>query len=107
MKWFCYYQNNSGGYFVTDEKVAAFVFIQANNADEANTKFAIISEESSYDWCECCGPRWDCDCEESDGTDEPMIFGEPFNKYEEGLRESAIFYHEDGSSDLFVFGENV
>jgi hypothetical protein len=55
-------QNNSGGSFVTDDKLCHRLFIEAESSDEA----ASIAEdlgcywdgcETGYD-CNCCGDRW-------------------------------------------------
>lgn len=52
-----FWQNNSGGYFIINDKVAPIVWIEARNASEANAiaeSIGIIFDEG----CECCGDRW-------------------------------------------------
>ena len=62
MKLYEFTQNNSGGYFEVDDKVCHRVFIEADNAMEANE----IAQELGiyFDGCDkgidcpCCGDRW-------------------------------------------------
>lgn len=62
LKFYEYTQNNSGGSFVTDEKLCHRLFIEAYTEKDADK----IAEglgcywngvEDGYD-CECCGDRW-------------------------------------------------
>ncbi len=57
MTWFIYQQNNSGGDIFDNEAVSDYVWIEANNRDDADEKFWIIVEDHS-EFCECCGARW-------------------------------------------------
>ena len=62
-------QNNSGGYFITDDRVCHRLFIEADSEEEANEK----AEELGCYWdgvymeidCPCCGDRW-YGCDEVD-----------------------------------------
>lgn len=55
-------QNNSGGSFVTDDKLCHRLFIEAESSDEATS----IAEDLGCYWdgcdtgsdCPCCGDRW-------------------------------------------------
>ena len=55
-------QNNSGGSFVTDDKLCHRLFIEAESSDEAES----IAEDLGCYWdgcstgndCSCCGDRW-------------------------------------------------
>jgi len=86
LKWFTFRQNNSGGNFIVDNDVDAYVIVQAHNADEANQLAQRIGiyfngVDDGID-CECCGDRWDKawvteGTEGTEGTDEPMVYGEP------------------------------
>lgn len=57
-----YSQNNSGGSLHTDDKLCHRVYIEADNAQEANDK----AEQLGMYWngcddeidCPCCGDRW-------------------------------------------------
>lgn len=62
LKWYEYNQNNSGGHFDADKSVCHRLFVQAENADAANS----IAESLGVYFdgvddgrdCECCGDRW-------------------------------------------------
>jgi hypothetical protein len=62
MHWFKFDQNNSGGVFIRDDRVAHTVWIQARSADEANAKAESIGIYfdgcDTGDDCPCCGDRW-------------------------------------------------
>jgi hypothetical protein len=60
--FFTYNQNNSGGSYAIDDTITRTVVIEADTADEANTKaeelgiyFNGVAEGSD---CACCGDRW-------------------------------------------------
>lgn len=74
-----YSQNNSGGSFDIDHRVAHHVIIEALTAEQANA----IAESKGLYWdgvsqgqdCDCCGDRWYSKwCDES-GEAEPLIYG--------------------------------
>ncbi len=77
--WFSYRQNNSGGSFDVDKNVAKNVYIEANSADEANSRAELcgLYWDGVYDEidCECCGDRWyPLSSEHGDkGADEPPL----------------------------------
>ena len=62
LKFYEYSQNNTGGSFVTDDKLCNRLFIEANSSSEADS----IAEDLGCYWngvdegsdCECCGDRW-------------------------------------------------
>ncbi|QHZ59976.1 hypothetical protein PJKIFABJ_00021 [Pseudomonas phage PE09] len=57
--WYEFDQNNSGGYFERDDFVSDVVFVQAMNADQAETIMrGMIDNADAWNWCECCGERW-------------------------------------------------
>lgn len=59
-KFYTYWQNNSGGYILTDKNdgIADYVIVEARNMEEANNRMDSIT--CGYtDYCECCGERWD------------------------------------------------
>lgn len=63
MKFWTYYQNNSGGCNVVNDRVAKFVFIEAESAEDADNRAEEIGIyfngcETGRD-CDCCGDRWD------------------------------------------------
>ncbi|MBB3004412.1 hypothetical protein FHX57_006794 [Paraburkholderia tropica] len=96
LKWFRFGQNNSGGYFVEDENVCEDVYVQARSAEEAIAKAETFCDNS--DSCPCCGDRWSFWVDDSDGTDEPMRYGEPVRTLTKGLYSTkAKLHHFDGT----------
>lgn len=69
LKWFRYWQNNSGGYF---KNPARIVYIQAEDEEQANE----IAENNDIYFngcadgfdCSCCGDRWSLPWDETEGT---------------------------------------
>jgi hypothetical protein len=104
LKWFRFSQNNSGGRFVTDDNVCEEVFVQARNAAEAVAKAEAFCDNS--DSCPCCGDRWSFWVDNSDGTDEPMLYDEPVRTATKGMfREKAMLHHYDGRIETIEFAE--
>lgn len=68
--WYQFNQNNSGGYFITNDKVCHRLLIEAETFTEAVEK----AEDLGCYWdgvskgidCSCCGDRW------SQWDDEPV-----------------------------------
>jgi len=62
MKFYKFRQNNSGGSFYVNDEVTIEVFIEAENADMANTKAQThgiyFNGCSTGSDCDCCGDRW-------------------------------------------------
>lgn len=61
-KFYEFRQNNSGGKFVTDDKLCKWLFIEADDEKEANDKAKEMGVyfngcEDGKD-CSCCGDRW-------------------------------------------------
>lgn len=61
-KFYEYTQNNSGGSFVTDDKLCHRLFIEENNSEKANEIAENLGVyfngcEDGLD-CYCCGDRW-------------------------------------------------
>ena len=76
--FYCFDQNNSGGYYEHNRCVSEFVIIEAFSAEKANEKAielgiyfdgCVIGED-----CPCCGDRW-YPTDDIDGTPEPEVFG--------------------------------
>ena len=84
-KFFCYNQNNSGGSFVIDRRLAHYVIIEAQSGDEADRIAESIGIYfdgcESGDDCPCCGDRWDRAY--GPGDDSPNIYGEDPAKYDD------------------------
>lgn len=79
MAWYEYHQNNTGGSFVEDDDVGAWVWIEASSADEANSR-AQSRAGIYFDGCDdgmdcpCCGDRW-YPAWKDDGSEKPEIYG--------------------------------
>ena len=76
MKFYEYTQNNSGGLLITDDKVCHRLFIEEENAAEANkvaTKLGVYFCDADHDGpdCRCCGDRWS----EPDELEFPYRYG--------------------------------
>lgn len=76
--FFTYSQNNSGGFY---KGPAEFVIVEANSAFDADR----IAENHAglyFDGtltgidCACCGSRWYRQGDDSEGTENPEIYGE-------------------------------
>lgn len=91
-------QNNSGGYFIINENVGHFVFIEADSFREAEDKFGDIVE-GYEEYCPCCGERWSL-------SNYNYYRHDSKEKALEDLRSSnwnygrvAIFYFKDGTKE--------
>ncbi len=62
-KFFEFNQNNSGGYFDTDDNVCHRVIIEAETEEQAKEIFKPMIENASSS-CPCCGDRWGGYCDE-------------------------------------------
>lgn len=69
-KFYRYRQNNSGGSFYTDKDLDVEVYVEAENAAEANAlaqnKGIYFNGCESGQDCKCCGDRW-CEVGDDDG----------------------------------------
>ena len=92
-----FYQNNSGGYFIQNEDVDAYVIIEGDSLEEILYKADDIFRDYR-EYCKCCGERWDDDWkDESDLKNEPMIYGEPLEDIQDDLWcNYVIVYFKDG-----------
>ena len=107
-KFWHYSQNNSGGYFVVDEKngVCEEVIIEAKNTTEAWKRLKKIGSktEGFFSFCDCCGKRWYNFDNEFAGTSEPMIYGVPINQVKKGAyRKNCFIHYSDGKIKEVVF----
>lgn len=100
LKWFCFHQNNSGGYFNVNENEAHLVFIQARSAEEAN---GLAGDRFDHSYCSCCGERWNS-VDEEEGSDEPKYYGKNISSIVSsfGIKEARLHYF-DGRTETFVF----
>ena len=98
-KFYTFSQNNSGGYFVENDKygVCEYVIVEAQNADEANSIFENIGDEvpGFHKYCSCCGERWH-DVDEHDGKNTPSIYSESVFKQTKSAFRTRCFIHYYG-----------
>lgn len=89
-------QNNSGGYFIQNEDVDAYVIIEGDSLGEILYK----ADDVFRDYRECYayyGERWDDDFkDESDLKKEPMIYDEKLEDFKDDLWcDYVIVYFKD------------
>lgn len=102
-------QNNSGGYFVVNEKVCHRLFIEANNEEEALQ----IAESLGYYWdgvnkgldCSCCGDRWSPYCDKID-ISKLQIETNSFTSIEEYAQFLANGYGVKTTPNIRIFYKN-
>ena len=107
-KFFHFNQNNTGGSFVTNERVAHNVIIEANSAAHANElalKIGIYFDGCEDDTdCSCCGDRWYR--VDDDGDDIPMIYDERPEQWREILghvgEPYCHIYYLDGQKRTYI-----
>ena len=105
LKWFTFSQNNSGGTFSVNDKVDAWVFIQARTPDEANNLAERIGIyfngcASGYD-CGCCGDRWSSQWRDEKGEDIPTKYGEPLEGYSPSEQITSV---KSESAKIYPYG---
>jgi len=76
-RFYTFYQNNSGGNFVVNDKLKEYVIIEASSHNEANNiaiekGIYFDGVHSGFD-CGCCGDRWCSLSSFDEGTFEPSI----------------------------------
>lgn len=87
MKVYLFDQNNSGGYYLTDENVAPWMAIEALDEESAVKAMSEITEDY-MDYCECCGERWSSmPYEEYDNFEE---FLECYSAYSKNIRHYIV-----------------
>ncbi len=97
LQWWCFHQNNSGGYFIRNNQVDDFVFVQAKTHKEAVSMVEDAIIENS-EWCECCGERWSVEWDD-ESSSLPTHYGDCAFSDKAGLYNwggGAIFYFNDG-----------
>lgn len=110
MSFFTFSQNNSGGSFVETDDLTHYVIIEANTADEANTRaefFGIYFDgcEDGRD-CNCCGDRWDR--ASGSGDPVPLIYGHSVYEFKCVFRftkNEAIIHYLDGNRETVEYGD--
>ena len=111
--FYTFSQNNSGGYFVKDHDagVAEYIIIEANNADDARSRFWDIGEfvDGFRSYCRCCGDRWSDDMiDDDDGTERPEIYGQHVRDFGPTIFREECFLHTiDGKMELIKLKERA
>lgn len=100
MPFFHFSQNNSGGFFIENDRVQSNVIIEAINAGEANVR---AEEVGIYfngcyigEDCDCCGDRW-YRAYPAIAKVVPSIYDIPVEEFEyRGYNRGAWVYYSDG-----------
>lgn len=103
-------QNNSGGYYIEDDKygIGCYIIIEADNIKEAKIRLEQIAdnydesqnEHSFYEYCECCGDRWDVWYkDDSDLFEVPSIDEKPIDECK--WYRSGYIHYKSGRIDYF------
>jgi len=91
--FYTYNQNNSGGSFDSDDKIAQFVIVEAKSprVADALAEDLGIYFNGCHDGrdCDCCGDRWS---PAYDGKEEPAIYGKPIAEYEADFCKKGEVY---------------
>ncbi|MMZ62859.1 hypothetical protein D1872_250850 [compost metagenome] len=93
-KFFHFRQNNSGGYFITNDDVAPNLIVEAMNAKEAEQKMNDITSDY-LQFCPCCGERWSSWIDDDDGTEEPTVWGKSLDE----CKDATIIHYIDGRKE--------
>lgn len=92
--FYVFMQNNSGGYFVTDENIASEIVIEAIDENQAAKRLIeIVGQKPEYtEFCPCCGQRWYPEYDDGVYT-RYWVSDECFEEFEkERDGHEAIFY---------------
>lgn len=108
-KFFEFSQTNSGGSFITDDKVCHRLFIEADSVEEAIQKAENLGcywngVEKEMD-CPCCGDRWSVPWND-DGQSYPMEYDSRNKIVFKSVEEHAQYLANDfgwTSPDIRIF----
>lgn len=98
--YYTFRQNNSFG---TWKGPAKFVIVEAADVNQASSRAEEVGVyfdgcDSGMD-CPCCGDRWSTPYE--DGTETPMIYGEPIADYRAwNDDEDVLIYRLDNTQEI-------
>lgn len=86
-------QNNSGGYYITNDDlgVGENIIIECDDIIDAEVRFKRIAKNYGngfYDFCSCCGKRWS-DFEWKDESD--------LTEYPESWSDNAYIHYKSGN----------
>lgn len=97
-KFYEFVQNNNGGSFDVNEKVAHSVFVEADSASEADESAAAkagiyFNGVEEGDDCECCGDRWSRASEQRTALLENLT---PAKRWKSCWSNETRIYFKDG-----------
>lgn len=90
MSYYVYDQNNSGGFYITNDDVMSVVIVEADNFDEATETISKIVDDYS-DFCCCCGQRW--------SIYDPRVY-KTVSVPDVELEGKALLYRKDGTKKI-------
>jgi hypothetical protein len=97
LRWWHEDQNNSGGYFIRNERVDHDIFAQAGSIRVAESMLREAVAYDSDNWCACCGERFYISLWNEEGTEEPRKYtGNLSEGYKELWGGGAILYLQSG-----------
>ena len=89
MKYLILRQNNSGGYFTTDELQAINVIIECTSVNDEHVEK--IYDNLDHSMCECCGERWSLWCKDDDDLVETISLESEDNWWEVHMGREAEY----------------
>ena len=96
-KFYTFRQNNSGGYFVSDDTygVSEIVIVEAINAKDAWNRLSDIGDNVSgfWEYCSCCGERWSNWLDDDDGKDIPMLYDTKIEEAKSSMFNKVAYVH--------------
>jgi len=99
-KFFRFRQNNSGGVFVVNDKVAHSVVVEAHSPQHANHR---AKEMGMFDmsFCECCGPRFSKAFNSEEGFDSADEAVSQSRHTTFRSKDSVVVHFTDGTTKRF------
>lgn len=97
--FYTFTQNNSGGYFIQNEDVDAYLIVEGYSEKDIERRAGKIVENYS-EYCPCCGERWNISIFHKLDK-EPMIYGTPVYEYNSKYtNEKAIIHYLNGTKGI-------
>ena len=117
LKFFCFQQNNSGGFFNVTDKLCHNLYIEAHSYNEAREKATDMGVyfngcDIGID-CSCCGDRWDDYADEINLTELSNSCSIKFEKISDyaqymadefgwTIPDARIFYYDGTVTEIFA-----
>lgn len=101
--FYTFHQNNSGGSWSSDPRVAKNVIVEADSAQQANQRAQQVGIyfngcDMGVD-CDCCGDRWSEQWSSDSGDPVPSIYSQPVAEHKKGWFDDQNFckvYYANG-----------